>query len=575
VASPLIEFGGSGLVVTHPEAVRTFVQRTVLSMTYADSRFKSGTAGITGLPVGTKVEPGQAVIWRPNPIAKDGKEALLSWTMPVEGIVHGAPAIQITRNGDVTVSVEMLALATSALCEKFRDVIKGTGNGGFDRNIRITRCNDGKVIFDPNASLRDAEGNYLVAEMAYGSEEMKTMMGAMSLVAKEARYSNGNWENEQELLELLESERVLVDIYIWGLEVTCYKLLLKMYGSHPDFSFNDSERMVTHHSAKAWCGECVHIVEVPMTATFCGKTGLYFEQVESLRTKLPPLAAMLDEMSTSNHDMIVKILDTVADGGCQGKAWVTIDTVVRRQEGKCSMIIKSHPVYGFQWISELTLPAYVNTKVFVALQKSLESQGYNAMGFFAEGQRSDYFCRLNLEMFAKVQGTNSTVGYHKVTGIFGLLFVDDNGNRMGSYERDYIRHVSALQGILEKMVTDSSKLFAKATKTGDVAITMRARASAFLGREDFVVSKKTAEYLGLEAGNWAIIGRVPLPGCGVLKVIIDDNCPDWVAVINPLVKHIIEEGDVDGDQLIAIIVDSEGNIKVPKATVQSVTVVNN
>ena len=77
-------------------------------------------------------------------------------------------------------------------------------------------------------------------------------------------------------------------------------------------------------------------------------------------------------------------------------------------------------------------------------------------------------------------------------------------------------------------------------------------------------------YWTITEGDLFVVGRVPVPGLGVLRVVANDKVPFGTAVMSAAIKHAIEEGDVDGDSLIGIVISPEGELKTPGNNVQGV-----
>jgi len=53
-------------------------------------------------------------------------------------------------------------------------------------------------------------------------------------------------------------------------------------------------------------------------------------------------------------------------------------------------------------------------------------------------------------------------------------------------------------------------------------------------------------------------------------VVINDKAQPYTALFPAGVKHEVEEGDVDGDSFLAIVVSSNGLLKIPNGDLQEV-----
>jgi hypothetical protein len=568
VFSPLVELGGSGLMLTHPQGIHEMAQRTVCEVTYGESNVRN-LNGLISVPVGTHVKYGDPLVWRPNPAVLDPQgEAILFWKDIVPGIVSGAAVVDYELDsGNVTIRLEALAISRSALVEKLRGVCKGTGDGGFNRNIQILNA-DGRVVYDPTHRLYNEAGQLVQCEIVYGAEEAKTLNAAIDMIG--AVFANGQWEDEAALIGRLEDNLTTVDVVIVGVEENCYAMLKSLHAGKRGFEFDDHLRRVSHSGAYAFIGNATYIVEVPLTATFCGKTSFYYEHVEAMAVRLPALVDKIDELSEKNRSLVSQAIDCALATDHTQYVWLTTETVIERSEGVSNITIADHLWLG-KYISRLVLPGYVDAKQLRNLQKCLKHHGYRGMGLYADCYGGEKYVYLNLDMFARLQGDASSMGFQKLSSIFGLLTWVD-GAAPNSYDQGFGRNVAALAGIVDKLVVEGRNLMKGMTKSIDIGITMRARASIFVEMDAIHVSPTTANYLGLQDGHYVIFGRIPIPGSGVVRVVVDEAAPDWVAFVNPLMKHRVEEGDVDGDQLTAIVVDENGELVEPGSHVKSVVV---
>ena len=558
VFSPLVEVGGSGAGLTHPQAIRTIAQKRKLSVEFPEPKFNGDLARGIGFRVkGEEVKKGDALVWRANAAMLNGRETLLKYDGLGKAVLMETPVSITDNNGNVTIEVEVLELAKSALCEKLRGVVKLTGDGGFNRNIQITYANSEVLVYDPVDDLRDESGKLVQCELVYGAEEAKTLNAAINM-AGDAIYGNGKWENEEALIHFLQTSITQVDVYVVGVEQAIYDMLLAMHGGKAGFEFNDAKRRIVHRGAYAYVGHSTYVVEVPLTRTFCGKASFYFEAFQSLRVALPSVARQIMEVSGENFQTARRLVNFAGQSDREKFAWMDSNTAVIRKDGSVDIRVVTDG--GYHFVSEIVLPGYIDNRVMNCLQDALEKLGLIGLAVTSTDGHS---VQLDLRVFARFHGSASSQGYLHFTNVFGSLTVDEAGMKYSGWESNFNRGVKYLDATMVSMVTDGKSLMSSATRTAEVGITMRARASIFLAQDELVISPATAKYFKLVAGDMALVSRIPIPGCGVFSIVIDDTAADCVAYINPLSKHRIEEGDVDGDQMVMIILDKNGKLKLP------------
>lgn len=560
VASPLVE-EGSGQGLGHPQVDHKKAQKTSVSLTLTAIRGDEEEI-MKKLWVAsnkTKLQPGDTVIKYRN---KKGSETA-KWSSFLPGVVVGEPIIRFNPNNrTLDIRVECIEVESSD-AEKYRGFGKYRSNGGFLTNIRIEDA-DGSILFDPHLPLKDDKGNIVQAEHIVGGEEYKTLTFVIGIIATKMsdgkavwNSKDGKWENEEELMRIVESEAKRVTVYRTNYEQSAYEMLKALHSNCPDFVFDDSTNSVAHKNVWAWYGDTVEIVEVPLTKTFMGKCPLFAEHIAYIGTEFPELYKVLLEEVRKNQNLVNSALDIAlgvipeaTDDNPYGNC-VVIDgeTVVR--EGKKVSISISEAQGGVNVVDEITIPENqeFDIKFFRKLHKLLLKNGFSGIvieSFDKDGETNQV--PLSLDIFTLVTGTVSQNAFVTLARLFAELEYEVEERSYDNWEGNFYRLSRLLQGSLEFVIADSNSLIAKATKTGAIAYTCRAGSTLdnSVAMNEIHFHSEHLEYWGIQPEDLFVIGRVPVPGLGVLKVVANNKVPFGTAVMNAAIKHAIEEGDVDG-----------------------------
>lgn len=588
VASPLVE-EGSGQGLAHPETTRTFATKTKVKAVlplYVKSE-EDVLEQIKVAPLGTQLSYMQPVITQASAIAKTGYVALAFWDSLIPGEIVGEPEIKY-NNKTNTVEVAVNCIHKQAGdAEKFRGFCKYRSNGGFLKNIAI--YNGDELIFNPNVDLHDAEGKLQQVEHCIGGEEYKTLMFVISLLADKMPGGKaiwdsvtGDWENKEILEALIESECKRVTITRWGIEATCYQMLKANYGENPDFAFNDEEREVTHSNALCWTGTHANIVEVPLTGVFVGKTKMFAEHIAYLGTEYPALYQKLMTSVFDNQKLVKSALDIVK-GNIQGATdenpygdYLVVDDQTQTLVSE-KVTVSRTKEDGIYYCSKIQMIEEYDWEFLTALSAKMTKN--NIPGFVFEPvdmEGEPYSIVLPLDIILRLTGTISHKIIRNLIQILMHLETELDDRDTGNWTGKYYRYVRLLESSLEEAVVNSNKLIARATKTTDVAFTCRAGTTIdeSVKLDELHIHPDLAALWKLREGDTAIIGRVPVPGAGSLKLVFNEAVPYGTAVCNAAIKHAIEEGDSDGDSMLFLVIDQEGMIVKPPKYLPNVNAFN-
>ena len=585
VASPLVE-DGSGQGLGHPEVSRKKAQKTSVSLTLSAIRGDEEEImkKVWVASKKTKLQPGDVVIKYQN---KKGSETV-KWSSFLPGVIVEEPIIRFNpTNRTLDIRVECIEIESSD-AEKYRGFGKYRSNGGFLNNIRVENPVTGQVIFAPELPLKDDKGEIVQAEHLVGREEYKTLTFVIGIIAEKMKAGkavwnskDGKWENEAELMSVVESEAQRVTVYRGNYEQSAYEMLKALHGECVDFVFDDGTNSIIHKNAWCWYGNQVEIVEVPMTKTFVGKCPLFAEHIAYIGTEFPELYKVLLGEVKNNQELINNALDIAlgaipdsTDDNPYGSC-VVIDGETLVTEGKKVSISISEVEGGVSVIDDITIPENqeFDLKFFKKLHKLLLKNGFTGIvieSFDVNGEVNAV--PLSLDVFTLVTGTVSQNAFVTLARLFAELEYEVEQRAYDNWEGNFYRLSRMLQGSLEFIIADSNALIAKATKTGPIAFTCRAGSTihASVAMNEIHLHSEHLTYWGIEQGDLFVIGRVPVPGLGVLKVVANDKVPFGTAVMNAAIKHAIEEGDVDGDSLIGIVFSPEGDLRLPGEKVQDV-----
>lgn len=587
VASPLVE-DGSGQGLGHPEVTRKFATKKMVRTQIPVFRATEEAVreALVIAPKKTWLAYGDAVISIKSAVSKTGIAVLERWTSLIPGKVVSEPVVKVneeTRN--VSVAVECMEVQDGD-AEKLRGFGKFRSNGGFLRNIEITNQATGELVFNPMQSLRDANGNFNQVEHVVGGEEYKTLNYVIGLVAEQMKEGvavwdsrTGKWENEQELMQLVEKQAVKVTVKRGNYEESCYQMLKDLYSKHPDFSFNDDLREVTHKNVWAWVGNQVQIVEVPLTRTFMGKCPIFAEHIHYLGTEFPELYSVLLAEVRKNQQLVGAAL-AIAEGEIPGATdenpygtCVVLDGQTIVSSGDKTTINLSKMEDGVAVIDEVVVAGEYDMQFISKLHRLLAKNGFTGVVIESSDKNGDpYPVPLSLDIFKLITGSSSHKAVRLFFQILQHLEASDEDRSYDNWEGHLYRLTRMLAGELEYVVADSNALLAKATKTTPIAFGCRAASTldASVRKDEMHMCSAMLAFWGLEAGDLAVLGRVPVPGMGVFKITINEDVPFGTAVVNAAMKHAVEEGDVDGDQLLAVIFSKEGELRRPGANVPEV-----
>lgn len=570
VASPLVE-EGSGQGLGHPEVSRKFCAKKTLSEAIPVWRFEPDhvKSRLQAREVNSKLAKGD---WVVRLLLDSGKyKTLLRWESEMEGVVISETTCSFKeRTSTLRVKVDCLEVITTD-AEKFRGFGKWRGNGGFLRNIEIL---DGEVIlFNPNLPLRE-DGKLVQCEHVVGGEEYKTLTYVTSLLANKTTTGKaewdahiGQWRNANELENLIRREARTVTVRRWNIEDSVYAMFKTLYGKDNNFTFDDSCNQVVHKDVWCWVGEHVNIVEVPLTRTFMGRCSLFAEHIHYLGTELPELYKQLLKMMKGRQDMVRDALNMALQNQSLDKLLI-IDAETVITEGPVGINYTTDEDTGESYIDSISVPGEFTENTFTQLQRGAEKCGFIGFLIVAEAGRQDKdeaCVALNLDLFRRLSGNTASKAARSLLELFCALEVTLEDRCYDNWSGHFYRLARAIEGGLEILVADSSALLRKATKTPEVAFTCRVGGTidASVARDELHICKDMATTWGLEAGDIAVPGRVPVPGMGCLKVVLNNHVPYGTVVIASATQHAIQEGDCDGDSVIFLAFSPEGKLRVP------------
>ena len=590
IQSPLVE-EGSGQGLGHPECTRAFATKTVVSEAFLTNNGGSDAVkeSLVLPSVGQWLHYGCPVI-RVRYKDTEGVEKLRTirkWDNLTPAYLGETPEFNVNADsGIMTVKLSMI-MVSQGDAEKFRGFGKWRSNGGFLTDINILSERTGATVFNPNLPLKDGQGNLLQVEHVVGPEEYKVLtyltgmlghkIGKVIWDAKTGHWEGPNGETEDQLAEMLEEMSTRVTVDRPNLNPRVYSMFKAKYGSSEDFSFNDESCSVVHHNAPCWVGVQTQIVEVPTTLAFMGKTAIFMEHLAYLGTEFPAIFTEMVASATESFNAAIRFIEIAEgeipgadDDNVCGDSWVLSDCTVLKDADKwgyTSFPCEDLTTTGLA-IGELHIPEGTEFDFLFleTLWEKITKLGCKALTIYAESTNGDpAVVALDIPAFLALTGNVAQNVYSGLVNIFCLLQVQEEERSTG-WDSEFYRQVAMLQGAIKFLVTDSNALIAKASKTKPIALTLRAGSTIHnsVADDEIHLHSATADYYGIVGEDWLVIGRVPVPGVGRLKVVINDRVPFGTAVMQAGVKHEIEEGDVDGDSLVAIIIDSRGRIKAAK-----------
>lgn len=626
IQSPLVE-EGSGQLLCHPESTRTFAVRTSVRTSIPGNRL--GEEGIreklriAGFPVdggrwlNQVVGYGQPVISLAT-LNPDGKgysyQPLETWGEIMPGVIKTIEYNWDQESKLATISVECL-LVMSGDNEKYRGFGKARGNGGFLKNISIQQTGTEKLVFNPRLPLK-LNNLYQQVEHVVGAEEYKVLNYLIGMLAHELdkivwNALTGKWEGyndsgsklgEEELLKLLGRKAKRVEVRRDHLCPKVYEMFRQLYGEggkqyiKGEFSFNDETCSITHHAAPAWIGLQTQIIETPLTLSFMGRTSLFAEHISYLGTEFPSLFGQLMEDTIKNSENI-ETMFSMAKGDIPGateenptgSALVFDDGTLINAEGEKWSLAKFENDDGGIVCEALIMPEGTdyNIDTFRTLDQKLKKLGYPAIVFESWSSQDEIgvVC-IDLKGFIGLTGDVANKAFKNVSLLFQLLEVPTD-ERNHDWDAEFYRLVRMLQGALEFIVADSNALIAKATKTTKSLLTARRLGTldASVAWDEIHAHPAFLEMFGINAhfeirlredgtreefnyfcmGDYAVSGRVPVPGSATQKWVANNDVPFGVIAQNAALVHHQDCGDHDGDSGVSIVLDFMGNLKPIKA----------
>lgn len=614
VSSPLVE-EGSGQGLYHPESYRNFVCKKTIRLSISQvgsSKTKINLQDIKLLNRGDWVAFGSPMV-KVNFNSQD--LVYKTWSELSPGIITKDPSIEfntLTNNYDIKFDVLMISKGNA---EKHRGPGKWRSNGGFLRNIKIQKGS--KLIFDPNKPLKDDDNNFLQVENVVGPEEYKTPFYLISLIAHYLGgvtwdAACGKWLEEDQIDKEIDKRLLYVDVERNNLHPEIFTMFLNTYGDKEEFEFYKETNSIIHRKAPCWVGVVTHIIEVPLTLAFTGKGNLFLEQVLYLGSEYPILFNKLKESIKRNSEGITNLInaakyqtlfsigaidDLISKGVLDQYLIITKDTEISLEGDKRSLEIDE--AHGLKFLRKLQLP-----KDFKFTSESLQNMAYefsNKSGmlgfiFLAEGKDQVNWAVIPFKGFFNCLVSSSQKAFRDFVNLFSQLSIPNNqinnGNnkvldkRDSKWETNYNKLVSALASFIRFQVVDASSLVAQASKTEDIAIVCKVGSTldGSVLMHEAHMSKATLDIYNLnpkcevildpdnrrvevnskEEFDRLVSQRVPVPGCGILEVVRNDNVPAGTIVLNAAQLHAISEADGDGDLTSSIVVNHEGEFKIMK-----------
>lgn len=572
VCSPLVE-EGSGQGLGHPEVKRAKVVKVMVShqfpVFHGDA---SSVAKLINIPSkGSMLKKNDAVITYKGQVFQRWQYA--------EGQVVDIKVKYNDRTNNLNVKVQCYMIERSD-AEKYR-LGKYRSNGGFLRNIVI---NDGdQVVFDPQAPLYEG-GSAVQAEHVVGAEEFKTLLFALGMVTNltgiDTKWDStvGTWQEEEKIARALETVARRVTISRWNIEESCYSMLKAMYKNDANFSFDDDNCGITHRNVWCYYGPLVQIVEVPLTATFIGKCSMFAEHIHYLGTEYPELyRELLNDVKVNQrcvrkaYEMVLGNIPEATEENPTGSLLVIDDKTVIVSGDKLAVTVDDSGPY----VDTIIIPedSEYSLEMVARLSRSIKKAGYSGFLVIAENDRGkEAQVSIDFEVIQHLVGSEAQNLFTSLVAILWCLETSNDERLYDGWSSDYYRSVRMFEGALEFLVGDSASFCRRAAKTSKVAFTCRAGSTidASVKRDEVHIHSQLMAEWGLHDGDYFLIGRVPVPGMGTLRVVTNDYVPYGTVVVNAALKHAVEEGDVDGDSVVALAVTPEGKLIKPGKRVQSV-----
>lgn len=577
VCSPLVE-EGSGQGLGHPETTRAKAVKVMMSKQIPVFEKEAvDVAKLIAIPEnGTKLSKGDAVITYRG-------FAFERWQYD-EGRVVERKVRFNDRTSTLNVKVQCLMIERGD-AEKYR-LGKYRSNGGFLRNIHINEGNN--IIFDPNTALYKA-GKAIQAEHVVGAEEFKTLLFTLGMLQNQTGLetiwdaSVGTWNNEEQISKALETIAKRVTVTRWGIEKSCYEMLKAMYGNDNNFTFEDSTSSITHRNVWCYYGPLVQIVEVPLTATFIGKCSMFCEHIHYLGAEFRELYQELlkdvrvnQQCVKRTYEMVLGHIPGATDDKPQGTLLIVDDeTRIVRDTDKLYIL----PDDSGEYVEEIGIPEdrEYSLELVAQLSRNIRNAGYS--GFLICADNGKRFAQVPID-FSVIQhliGSESQNLFSALVNLFWCLEVIEDERQYDNWSGDFYRAVRLFEGALEFLVGDSASFCRRAAKTSKIAFTCRAGSTidSSVSRDEIHIHSRLIEEWGIAEGDLFLIGRVPVPGLGKLRVVSNNNVPYGTAVMNAAFKHAVEEGDCDGDSVIGIAVSPEGKLIKPGKGINNVNPVAN
>jgi hypothetical protein len=298
-----------------------------------------------------------------------------------------------------------------------------------------------------------------------------------------------------------------------------------------------------------------------------GKTRLFAEHVQYLGTEYPELYKVLCEDIAKNQVLLDKVLlmAEAVEEEIPTERFAYIDSETKIVEGD-KFKLSLDTVDGEAVVNEIVIPEEYSLDVLRKMERVLKKNGFDGILIQAEDMHGVTFdFPIILEVFNYITGSVSHKAVRALFLAFSLLEIDLE-DRNDRWHSDLYRYGSLLAGSIELAVAESTAVMAKGAKTSALAFTCRAASTVdeCVALDELHISEAMAKFWGVEGGDLVSPGRVPVPGAALLHLVINNAVPFGTVVFHAATKHAIEEGDVDGDSCVLLIINPEGDLRKPK-----------
>jgi len=449
--------------------------------------------------------------------AQDKVLPILRWESVLPGRVKDIEVIhsEITNNLQIKISVEQLRISD---VEKFRGFSKYRSDGGFDRSIKIQESGTGKLVFNPNIPLKDEEGNYLQLERVISTEESKTILFVVGLVAHELGEPGaiwdsltGQWENFETIVSKMEEMMLKVDVSRWDIDPEIYSGFKNLYGDDPKFIFDDDTRSIVHKEVPFWQGVQTEVVETPTTLAFAGKTSLFLEHILYLGSEYPVLfQKFLDSMRRNKANIVelysgmglfydclnsfeeweykkslndpeypaVLQLPPSFDKYQRESLILTENSKITwREDFDKERMLVVFPDGGEEYRSnalhELMLSDSLDwDSALTILERKLSKKDIKGLLFFSSRSTSPSLLFIPLKSFIQYTRNGNSLTYRDFISLLMLLETPLDKRDEG-WNGLFYRSIQIVKGRLEKLIAESNSMAAKMSKTEKICLSAR------------------------------------------------------------------------------------------------------